>query len=93
MYCQYRKRSVTFRAYALCQTGVAFHIGSTPNFLYFDLYLNTTYAAHYVYFIKLEVNSVLNRVSRKLMGNGNDCYNSHHLSSPFYSDPIRPQYS
>ena len=39
------------------------------------------------------MNSVLNRVSRKLMGNGNDCYNSHHLSSPFYSDPIRPQYS
>ena len=26
------------------------HIGSTPTFLYFDLYLNTTYAAHYVYF-------------------------------------------
>ena len=28
-----------------------FHIGSTPTFLYFDLYLNTAYAAHYVYFI------------------------------------------
>ena len=27
-----------------------FHIGSTPTFLYFDLYLNTAYAAHYVYF-------------------------------------------
>ena len=26
-----------------------FHIGSTPTFLYFDLYLNTAYAAHYVY--------------------------------------------
>ena len=25
------------------------HIGSTPTFLYFDLYLNTAYAAHYVY--------------------------------------------
>ena len=23
---------------------------STPTFLYFDLYLNTAYAAHYVYF-------------------------------------------
>ena len=23
-------------------------IGSTPTFLYFDLYLNTAYAAHYV---------------------------------------------
>ena len=28
-----------------------FHIGSTPTFLYFDLYLNTAYAAPYVYFI------------------------------------------
>ena len=28
----------------------AFHIDSTPTFLYFDLYLNTAYAAHYVYF-------------------------------------------
>ena len=26
-----------------------FHIGRTPTFLYFDLYLNTAYAAHYVY--------------------------------------------
>ena len=24
-------------------------IGSTPTFFYFDLYLNTAYAAHYVY--------------------------------------------
>ena len=24
-------------------------IGSTPTFLYFDLYLNTAYAGHYVY--------------------------------------------
>ena len=28
----------------------AFYISSTPTFLYFDLYLNTAYAAHYVYF-------------------------------------------
>ena len=28
----------------------AFHIVSTPTFLYFDMYLNTAYAAHYVYF-------------------------------------------
>ena len=27
-----------------------FHIGSAPTFLYFDLYLNTAYAAHHVYF-------------------------------------------
>ena len=26
------------------------HIGSTPTFLYFNLYLNTAYAGHYVYF-------------------------------------------
>ena len=31
----------------------AFYIGSTPTFLYFDLYLNTAYAAHYVYFCSL----------------------------------------
>ena len=27
-----------------------FYIGSTPTFLYFNLYLNTAYAAHYIYF-------------------------------------------
>ena len=26
------------------------HIGSTPTVLYFDLYLYSAYAAHYVYF-------------------------------------------
>ena len=26
------------------------HIGSTPTFLYFDLYLYSAYAAHYVYY-------------------------------------------
>ena len=26
------------------------HIDSTPTFLYFNLYLNTAYAGHYVYF-------------------------------------------
>ena len=25
------------------------HIGSTPTFLYFDLYLYSAYAAHYIY--------------------------------------------
>ena len=25
-----------------------FYIGSTPTFLYFDLYFNTAYAAHYI---------------------------------------------
>ena len=29
-------------------------IGSTPTFLYFDLYLYSAYAAHYVYFIIVE---------------------------------------
>ena len=28
------------------------HIGSTPTFLYFDLYLYSAYAAHYVYYLK-----------------------------------------
>ena len=28
------------------------HIGSTPTFLYFDLYLYSAYAAHYVYITK-----------------------------------------
>ena len=28
-------------------------IGSTPTILYFDLYLYSAYAAHYVYFIGL----------------------------------------
>ena len=27
------------------------HIGSTPTFLYFDLYLYSAYAAHYVYYV------------------------------------------
>ena len=31
----------------------AIHIGSTPTFLYFDLYLYSAYAAHYIYFIFL----------------------------------------
>ena len=35
--------------------GFAFKIGSTSTFLYFDLYLNTAYAAHYVYKINLAV--------------------------------------
>ena len=26
----------------------AFHIGSTQTFLYFDFYLNTAYAGHYI---------------------------------------------
>ena len=29
------------------------HIGSTPTFLYFDLYLNTACATHYVIFMQL----------------------------------------
>ena len=29
-----------------------FYIGSTPTFLYFDLYLHTANAAHYVYLTK-----------------------------------------
>ena len=29
-------------------------IGSTPTFLYFDLYLYSAYAAHYVYYISVQ---------------------------------------
>ena len=32
----------------------AFYIGSTPTFLYFDLYFNTAYAAHYILFLSDE---------------------------------------
>ena len=28
------------------------HIGSTPTFLYFNFYVYSAYAAHYVYFTK-----------------------------------------
>ena len=39
------------RAYALnVRFYVSIRIGSTPTFFYFDLYLNTAYAAHYIYF-------------------------------------------
>ena len=31
----------------------AIRIGSTPTFLYIDLYLHSAYAAHYVYIIEL----------------------------------------
>ena len=33
----------------------AIRIGSTPTFLYFDLYLYSAYAAHYVYYTKMSV--------------------------------------
>ena len=33
----------------------AFYIGSTPTFLYFDLYLNNAYATHYVYFTIVKI--------------------------------------
>ena len=35
--------------YTLETLDISFHIGSTPTFLYFDLYLNTARATHYVY--------------------------------------------
>ena len=34
--------------------GYTIRIGSTPTFLYFDLYLYSAYAAHYVYFNVLD---------------------------------------
>ena len=36
-----------------------FHIGSTPTFSYFDLYLKTAYAAHYVYNVSLALKTSL----------------------------------
>ena len=32
-------------------------IGSTPTFLYFDLYLYSAYAAHYVYYDRTKLHS------------------------------------
>ena len=66
MYCQYGWYSPTFQALALRQRKKGFlsdegpmletldytiRIGSTPTFLYFDLYLYSAYAAHYVYLL------------------------------------------
>ena len=34
------------------------HIGSTPTFLYFDLYLNTACAAHFISFKLLSFNTL-----------------------------------
>ena len=46
-----------------------FHIGSTPTFLYFDLYLNTAYAAHYVYRSAKSIQSVApSRISSLTFG-------------------------
>ena len=36
-------------------------IGSTPTFFYFDLYLYSAYAAHYVYFSFVQLLSVAER--------------------------------
>ena len=33
---------------ALKTLDFTFYIGSTPTFLYFDLYFNTAYAVHYI---------------------------------------------
>ena len=61
VYCQYGQHGLTFRALALRQRenegpmletlDYTIRIGSTPTFLYFDLYLYSAYAAHYVYII------------------------------------------
>ena len=42
-------------------------IGSTPTFLYFDLYLYSAYAAHYVYF-KYHMTELVFRSWRTLIG-------------------------
>ena len=38
-------------------------IGGTPTFLYFDLYLYSAYAAHYVYF----VDNIVHRVQHSIV--------------------------
>ena len=39
-------------------------IGSTPTFLYFDLYLHSAYAAHYVYLTLRPVSNVVLLIHR-----------------------------
>ena len=41
-------------------------IGSTPTFLYFDLYLYSAYAAHYVYNSKIVISELIERNGDKL---------------------------
>ena len=43
-------------------------IGSTPTFLYFDLYLNTAYVSHYVYFTNFSAGSTQSRIIKILVG-------------------------
>ena len=43
----------------------AIRIGSTPTFLYFDLYLYSAYAAHYVYFTFWEILFLLKKNAQK----------------------------
>ena len=47
------------------------HIGSTPTFLYFDLYLYSAYAAHYVY---LTIRKLVDRSRRQPEGSSFNCY-------------------
>ena len=48
LYCRYIK--LLFDEGPTLETlDLTIRIGSTPTFLYFDLYLNTAYAVHYVY--------------------------------------------
>ena len=56
VYCRYRKQSLTSEKHFLSDEGhtletldFTLHIGSTPTFLYFDLYLNIAYTAYYIY--------------------------------------------
>ena len=49
MSCENRRKFLSDEGATLETLDFAFYIGSTPTFLYFDLYLNTTYAAHYTF--------------------------------------------
>ena len=75
VYCQYGQYSLTFRALALRQRETdegpmletldyTIRIGSTPTILYFDLYLYSAYAAHYVCFKTVRKDTI--RPSKRL---------------------------
>ena len=55
-----RKTFLSVERFMLETLDFAFYIGSTlTDFSYFDLYLSTAYAAHYVYFTKLTCSLVI----------------------------------
>ena len=58
-------------------------IGSTPTFLYFDLYLYSAYAAHYVYFFTTYVFPENKEIVKHVMNDTKLFYNTY-LSARIY---------